>query len=184
MSSSNTDTSINQPKRIVIGWEAVIIVAIIGITAHHYLPTHFFYEPYASSKATEYGNSTHVANAPNIQNRLHAVNETGMIMQRIKSQADAYNAYTSNHGNSAQDFINFTSKTVKSALNTPQSNGKTGFEMVAQNPINAASDFSDALAKQPAKPKESPEKMEFKKNLADAIAHAERTKADIIELQY
>lgn len=122
----------------------ILYAALIPIfIAYFALPSNFFYTKYGTSKDTELGGLGYSADATDIRKKYHAINEMGIILNKV----DGYEFATRSRqadANRAEQFVNVLASNVKGSLNQ-KVNGVSGIEVITSGPNEAAHKFSQAL---------------------------------------
>lgn len=122
---------------------------------YEFLPYDTFYSPHGTQKAAERGYAPYTSDSKDIQTQLHAINEVGLVLHRVKNDENHQNQIKED-SNRAEQFINTVTGITKQALTEKNHNGLSAMDIIATGPIGVASGFSDILSGVPVG--ESPNK--------------------------
>lgn len=133
------------------------------------LPYDTFYTPNGTLKAAESGKAPYSVDSTDIRTKYHAVNEMGMILNRVENE-ESHQRQIKEDSNRAEQFINTVSGMTKQVLTDKSHNGKSALDIMATGPLGAASGLSDILSGVPVGESPNQEaKEEFKRNTAKAF---------------
>lgn len=129
-----------------IGWPAVGIMVGAILFFEYLVPYDLFGSGFSQLEdpRAELGGGMYTVDSPNIQTRLHAINEIGIVMARENSYQEA-RAKIELDQNRAFKGINQLTTTVNQSLNHKRPDGKTqlehGFDVALQT-TSSAEDFA------------------------------------------